>query len=393
MQAPTIASITATPVNVPMRAPYRFSFGTLASFTTTIIEVVDSDGVTGIGESPHGDLSRLVQRMARLLVGLPIDALNECESRCVSRTGFSLWEDAATERRAFGGIEIALWDLRAKRAGVPLVELLGGAVRDTVAFTEYFAFREGAEETISDVVRYCADIVEEFAAPTFEGKLGVYDLETEMLLVGELVRELGPGCVLRLDANGAYTVPTARLVCRQLAELGVGWLEDPCRTLDETARLRADGVPISFSTHEVDLRRAARDGVPDAFCIDASELGGLRRTQDFARACAALGVDFWCYSGDAGVMTALYLHLTASEPTMIRPHQSLFRFTADVVIEQGHWSPVDGVLPVPTEPGLGVTLDRAALARMHQRFLDEGAMAAAADPGQAGSYGSAFRQQ
>jgi glucarate dehydratase len=385
----TIASIRATPINVPMKAPYRFSFGILASFTSTIIEVTDSDGVVGIGESPHGDLSALVARMEQRLVGLRVDALNECESRCVSRTGFSLWEDAASERRAYGGIEIALWDLRARRAGVPVVELLGGAVRDTVAFTEYFAFREGAEDSSAAIVRYCAQMVEEFDAPWFEGKLGVHDLETEMSMVRDLVGVLGPGKVIRLDANGAYTVPTARVVCRRLAELGIGWLEDPCRTLDETARLRADGVPISFSTHEVDLRRAARDGVPDAFCVDASELGGVRRTQDFARACAALGIDFWCYSGDGGVMTALYLHLTAAEPSMIRPHQSLFRFTADVVIEQGHFSPRGGLLAVPTDPGLGVSIDRAALARMHERFLVEGAMAASADS----SYGSDFRQQ
>jgi glucarate dehydratase len=376
-----------------MCAPYRFSFGTLASFTSTIIEVVDSDGVVGIGESPHGDLSAIVARMAERLIGLPVDALNAAEDRCVSRTGYSLWDDAAGERRAFGGIEIALWDVRARRAGVPLVDLLGGKVRDTVAFTEYFAFREGKETTGAEVVRYCAQMVEDFDAPLFEGKLGVFDVETEMSMVRDLVHVLGAGRVLRLDANGAYTVPTARVVCRRLAALGVGWLEDPCRTLHETARLRADGVPISFSTHEVDLPRAARDGVPDGFCVDASELGGLRRTQDFARACAALGIDFWCYSGDGGVMTALYLHLTASEPSMIRPHQSLFRFTRDVVVEQGHFSPMSGVLTVPDGPGLGVTLDRSALARMHERFRAEGAMASTSAAGPDAAYGSGFRQQ
>jgi glucarate dehydratase len=386
----TIASITATPINVPMVAPYRFSFGTLASFTTTIVEVTDSDGVTGIGETPHGDLSDTVHRLTERLIGLPIDALNEAEGRSVGRAGFSLWDDVAAARRAFGGVEIALWDLRAKRAGVPLVDLLGGRVRDTVAFTEYFAFRQGLEETPADLIDHCVRMAADYDAPWFEGKLGVLDVAAEMQLVADLVSELGPGAVLRLDANGVYTVPTARQVCHRLADLGVGWLEDPCRTVDETARLRRDGAPISFSTHQVDLPRAARDGVPDAFCIDASELGGLRRTQDFLRACAALGIDFWCYSGDAGVMTAAYLHLTAAEPSMIRPHQSLFRFTADVVIEQGPYSPLGGVLPVSDAVGLGVTLDRAALQRMHQRFLDEGQMASADGDG---GYGAAFRQQ
>lgn len=386
----TIARVTATPINVPMVAPYRFSFGTLASFTTTIVEVTDSDGVVGIGETPHGDLSALIQSMGQRIAGMPTDALNDAEGRCVTRTGFSMWDDAAAERRAFGGIEIALWDLRAKRAGLPLVDLLGGRVRDVVAFTEYFAFRDGMEETPELVIEYCVRMAQHFDAPSFEGKIGVLDVDKEMAMIADLVRELGPGRVLRLDANGAYTVPTARQVCRRLAGLGIGWLEDPCRTLDETARLREDGVAISFSTHQVDLVRAARTGVPDAFCIDASELGGLRRTQDFLRACAALGIDFWCYSGDAGIMTAAYLHLTAAEPSMIRPHQALFRFTADVVIEQGPYSPMAGTLPVPEGPGLGVTVDRTALARMHDRFLAEGQMATAA--GDSG-YRQAFRQQ
>lgn len=370
----TIASVKATAVNVPMVAPYRFSFGRLAAFTTTIVEVTDTDGVTGLGESPHGDQVEMVQRLGARVVGLSPDALNEAEGRCVARTGFSLWDDAAAERRAFGAIEMAMWDLRARRAGVPLCELLGGRVRDEVAFTEYFALRDGAETTPAQVVDYCVRMAAEFGSPAFEGKLGVLPVDDELAMVADLVRELGPDRVQRLDANGAYTVATARRVCRRLADLGVGWLEDPCRTLDEVARLRADGAPVSFSTHEAALVRAARTGVPDGICVDIAELGGFRRAQDFLRACDALGIDFWCYSGDAGVMTAAYLHLTAAEPSMIRPHQSLFRFTADVAVEQGHFSPRGGTLPVPAEPGLGVTLDSSAVERMARGYREAGGM-------------------
>ena len=71
-------------------------------------------------------------------------------------------------------------------------------------------------------------------------------------------------------------------------------------------------------------------------------------------------------------MTAAYLQLTAAEPSLCRPHQSLFRFTADVVVEQGHYRPRAGVLRVPDGPGLGVTIDRAALARLHDRYRTEG---------------------
>ena len=56
----TIAVVRATALNVPMIAPYRFAFGTLTTFTTTVVEVVDSDGVVGLGESPHGDQVALI---------------------------------------------------------------------------------------------------------------------------------------------------------------------------------------------------------------------------------------------------------------------------------------------------------------------------------------------
>ncbi len=58
-----VRAVRATPVNVPMVAPYRFAFGSLGSFTTTIVEVEDEDGVVGIGETPHGDLAAEVERL------------------------------------------------------------------------------------------------------------------------------------------------------------------------------------------------------------------------------------------------------------------------------------------------------------------------------------------
>jgi glucarate dehydratase len=129
---------------------------------------------------------------------------------------------------------------------------------------------------------------------------------------------------------------------------------------------------MSFSTHRPDLRRAVALGVPDAFVLDLVELGGIRRTVEFVQACEQLGFGFWFYSGDAGVATAAYLQVAAALEPIREPSQSLLRWTADDVIEGGPFSPRRGVLRVPDGPGLGVTLDRAALERCHRRFLDEG---------------------
>ena len=75
------------------------------------------------------------------------------------------------------GIEIALWDIAAREAGVPLYELLGGACRTEVAFSEYFAYRPGLEDSPADVAAFCARMVEEHDSRVFEGKVAVRPVE------------------------------------------------------------------------------------------------------------------------------------------------------------------------------------------------------------------------
>jgi len=111
------------------------------------------------------------------------------------------------------------------------------------------------------------------------GKLGVLDVETEMTMLADLASALGPGKIARVDANGVYTVPTARRVVRTLAALGIGWLEDPCRTLDDTARLRADGPAVRSPPISQILARAARSGVPTRSASTPPSSAGIRRTQ------------------------------------------------------------------------------------------------------------------
>ncbi len=109
-----ITAVRATPVNIPFHAPYRFSLGSTASVTKTIVEVETDEGVTGIGECADGDRSGDIARLGERLTGLdPLD-LNECERRCVPAFEHSLWENVTTLKRAFGAIEMALWDLRGR---------------------------------------------------------------------------------------------------------------------------------------------------------------------------------------------------------------------------------------------------------------------------------------
>ena len=276
-----ITAVRATPVNIPLEAPYLWSYGSLAGFSKTIVEVETSEGITGLGEGPSPANVATIETFASILIGRdPID-ITGCEERCLpSWRGVHTDVDFASIR-AFGAIEMALWDIRGKAWGRPLYELFGGAHRKHIAFTDYFAFREtkegkGGETTPEAVLDYCIGQNERFGTTMFEGKLSTADPEPSIRAV-ELLREhFGPSAVLRIDSNKAYSLTEARRIARRLEPLDIRCWEDPVATFEEMAKLRQH-TAIPFSAHTPNLRQALALGVPDAFCTDVNVHGGIGR--------------------------------------------------------------------------------------------------------------------
>lgn len=370
-----IADIRATPVNIPFTAPYVFSYGSVASLTKTIIEVVTDDGVVGLGECADGDRSADILKLKDRLIGLDIREINVAERRCVPGNRYNPWGNIAGARRAFGGIEIALWDARAKTDNVPLHVLLGGAVRDEVALTEYFAFRlpgpkEKGEATPIEVARYCARMIEEHESDVFEGKASTIGLDDEVKMIKEIRAAIGDR-KLQLDPNGGWTVPTAREAMRRLDPYVIHYYEDPVETVEEMVQLRPH-TRASFSTHILDLPKAVTLRAPDTFVANLNELGGIKRTMEFIRACELNDIGFRFHSGETSVASAAYLHVSAACEHVREASQTLFRWYADDVVAEGTFVPKRGKVPVPQGPGLGVTLDQKALKRCHKRYQDEG---------------------
>ena len=145
------------------------------------------------------------------------------------------------------------------------------------------------------------------------------------------------------------------------------------------AKLRQHSA-ISFSTHTVDLAKAVRLGVPDAFVTNLAVLGGLARAQRFIAACEKMGIGWWCFSGETGIGIAAYLHLIAATPWVTEPGQCILHWQKDDVIEEGPFNPRNNVVAVPEGPGLGVTLSPARLKRCHERYLQEGSYNYFRDP-------------
>ncbi|MGI9388284.1 MAG: enolase C-terminal domain-like protein, partial [Methyloligellaceae bacterium] len=148
---------------------------------------------------------------------------------------------------------------------------------------------------------------------------------------------------------------------------------------EEMAALRPH-TRLCLSGHNVDIPKIMNLGVPDALVSGISGNGGFIRTQKLIAACEAANVDFWCYSGDTGIQSAAYIHLSATTSWIRRHNQSLFHMQSLDVIEEGPFRLKDNHLVVPDGPGLGVMLETDKLRHMHQLFVDQGPLNKFIDP-------------
>jgi glucarate dehydratase len=379
-----ITNIKVHRVNLPLVTGYRWASGVYFGATKGIVEVCADEGVVGLGEVSTVEYADIVERdFAPRLNGADPFNIDDCYRRCLPEIRTLLNTHDAGLVKAFGGVEMALWDLKGKALKLPIYSLFGGPVRREIGFSEYFALRvpsatEPGEATPLEVARYCARMREEHGSTLFEGKVGVLDLDTEIEMVREVRAAIGPDATLRLDANNAWPLNTARKALARLAPYDIANIEDPAPTFYDMAKLRQHSA-IPFSSHLPDLRLAVELGVPDTFVLNVTALGGLRETMKFISACEVMGVGFWFYSGESAVGTAAYMQLAAAIPYLSQPGQSLLRWYADdVAVELIR--PRANTVPIPDGPGLGLTLDPQALERCRHRYERDGVIPPLGEP-------------
>jgi glucarate dehydratase len=367
-----IARVEAWPANTPLEATYLMASGQVPGVSRAIVRLTTEDGMAGLGESASpGDAALLLGELGQRLVGRDTSAvLDELDRAKVPPVQHRTDAKVIIEN-PLTGVEIALWDIAAREAGVPLHELFGEKVRSQVAFSEYFAYRPGRDDTPADVAAFCARMAEEHGSTVFEGKVAVRPVEEDVELVREIRSAIGPSATLRLDANMGWRLDTAKGALSQLEAFDIANVEEPVGSFEEMAELRR-ASPIPSSAHTPDPDLAAELGAPDTLVLGTGFFGGVAGTRRFIAACEEAGVGFWFYSGDFGIATAVYLHIASATPYVDRPSQSLLRWTTDDVIAGGPFSPESGVVDVPTGPGLGVELDENALARCVERYGREG---------------------
>lgn len=370
-----IKDVRAHVLEAELREPFSWSLGWTRTRTALLVEIEAADGTVGWGESygPARPNAAVVEAMAPLLIGA--DAL---ATEAIWERLYAAFRDHGQKGlpvQALSGIDIALWDLKGRHFGVPAHRLMGGPVR-----TEVQAYATGLyRREAGDPRRYLAKEAAGYVAEGFGAmKLKVGFGVAEDADVARAVRDaIGPDVALMIDANHAYDATRAIQLGRRLADLDIGWFEEPVPPEDLAgyALVRAQQpIPVAggeceftrFGFREVLVRRAV-----DVVQPDTCAAGGLSECVKIAAMANAHGVRYVPHVWGTGVALAAALQLIAvlpSNPPCLRPQEPILEFdrTEHPIRQAILAEPIEherGMVRIPHGPGLGIEIDRAALAR------------------------------
>lgn len=351
-----------------------------------VLQLHVDGGIVGLGECPgdRGQLDRLAA-VREHVIGHSVYATNRIE-RAVEQT-LSGVADPIARRATFSAIEVACLDAQGHLAGVPVAELLGGAVRPAVPYAAYLFYKwaahPGADEdewgpatTPEGLVEQARRMIDRYGFRSVKLKGGVFEPDEEIAAIMALRAAL-PGVPLRLDPNAAWTVETARRVAKEL-DGTLEYLEDPVPGMDDMAAVAATApMPLASNMCTTSLETippAAERGAVQVVLSDHHYWGGLRRTQHLATVCDTFGLGLSMHSNShLGISLAAMTHVAAAIPTLTYACDTHYPWNAaDDVVVPGALRFADGAVPVPDGPGLGVRLDHDALARLHEAYVRSG---------------------
>jgi glucarate dehydratase len=391
-----IARIRATPVTVPLEAPLRHSNGAhWGRFVRTLVEVETDDGYIGLGEFGGGGetASAAVEGLIGLLRGHDVFRLESMRFAICNPTA-SLYNNRTQMHAA---LEFACLDIMGKKLGVPVAELLGGRVRDSVEFASYLFFRyadprtgEGEVRTPEQLVAHARALKAEHGFRSHKIKGGVFPPAHELACYRALAQAL-PSDPLRHDPNCAWSLADAIAFCRGIEGLDNHYIEDPVWGMPQLARLREIvRIPTATNTVVINFEQLAANVAQravDVILLDTTFWGGIRPCVKAAGICETFGLGVAVHSsGELGVQLASMLHMGAVVPNLGYSADAHYHHLVDDVIVGGKMRYVDGRIAVPSAPGLGVTLDAEKVARYHELYKELGGYAYDRDPGRPGWY-------
>jgi len=337
----------------------------------TLIAVITDEGLTGLGSAFTSE--QLVRGALALLEPL-YRGENALEPERVSEKLHqnTFWQGrGGSVTHAISGIDIALWDLLGKAAGQPVGRLLGGRYRDRVRPYASLLMQEPAP---------LAGRLAELKRQGFRafkigwGPFGRRSHTLDEAMVRAAREAIGPESLLMVDAGGSDAFwkqgfKWALRTSQMLAALDVAWFEEPLRpdAMNDYVLLRRRS-PVPIAGGEVLTRRQSfqpwlEAGAFDVVQPDVTKVGGISEERRIGWMAQEHGVRFIPHGWNTAVGLAADLQLASAFP-----HTDLVEYLAgspyvDEIAAGGWRLDAEGMLPISEKPGLGLELDRDAVAR------------------------------
>ncbi len=342
---------------VPLTRPYTIAYKTTDTVDLLFVEVVASDGSTGLGsaspapyvtgESIEACTSALDPTALAWLVGQ-----NPKHLGALTRAAA---EKLASTPAAHAAIDMALYDLFGCQAGVPVVDLLGRCHQSLP--TSITIGIQSVEETLADANEYL-----ERGFRNLKVKIG-NDLDGDGERLARLRDAVGPDVKIRVDANQGYTVADAEHLGPLLERLDLEFFEQPLAA-DDRAGMRALPASLRQLVAADESLHTAADALdlarPDAACgiynIKLMKCGGIRPALDIATVADLAGIELmWGCMDESVISIAAALHAAFACPaTRYIDLDGSFDLARDVAM--GGFALQDGIMTTLDQPGLGVSL-------------------------------------
>ena len=349
--------------------PLRNSWGVHEPYALrSIVRLTTDDGCVGWGETYGGeDILRKLQGAASLVKGLDPALFNRLRI-------------LINNPPVFAAYETAMLDLLGKAGGRPVCDVLGGKVRDTVPYSAYLFYKYAGDDEWGEamspeqLVAQAETFVDRYGFETLKLKGGVLPPEAEAETMRQL-RERFPQHQLRIDPNAIWSVETSIRFAGWVEDLDLEYYEDPAPDLAGMAAV-AQATPIPLATNMVvtaftHIAPSVQMDAVQVVLADHHHWGGMQASLTLAKICETFRLGISQHSNShTGISLAAMTHWAAAAPNLIYASDTHYPWNEEDDIVQG--APlqfVDGALPVPTGPGLGVEVDEERLQAAHERYL------------------------
>ena len=371
-----ITNVRTHVLEAALSQPFAYSRAWYDTRSAMVVEIETDDGLVGWGEcyGPARITAAVVGSVTPWLIGE-----DPRRTDALWRTIYARLRDHGQKGvviQGLSGIDIALWDIKGKHFGVPAYQLLGGAQR-----TEVQAYATGLYRRKSgDPLQYLAQEAASYVADGFNAvKLKVgFGVDEDAAVTRAVRAAIGPDVALMVDANHAFDATAAIRLGRMIEQHDISWFEEPVPPEDLAGHREvkaALAIPIAGGECEFTrygFRELLMSRAVDIIQPDTCAAGGLSECKKIADMSEAFGIRYNPHVWGTGIAIAASLQLLAllpsHTPTSLAPVEPMLEFdrTEHPVRQALLTQPIEhvgGMVRVPDGPGLGIEVDRKALAR------------------------------